>query len=146
MRNRRNRNLFDGFDSLFNDMNSIFGGFNSLNFNGKTNTEEGSDEHGNWVKQTFMSEDGSIMMTSVYRTDGEPSSGKTTKLNLLKKKLSAAIENEAFEEAIKLRDEIKKYEENSEKIAELEKQLAEKVKNQEFEDAIKLRDELKKLK
>lgn len=146
MRNRKNKNLFNGFDALFNDMNSLFGGFNPINFNGNTNIEEGTDEHGNWVKQTFMSEDGSIMMTSVYRTDGEPTPSKTTKLNLLKKKLSIAIENEEFEEAIKLRDEIKKYEENSEKIAELEKELAEKIKEQNFEAAIKLRDELKKLK
>ena len=145
MRNRKNKNLFNGFDALFNDMNSLFGGFNSLNFNGDTKTEEGSDEHGNWVKQTFKSEDGSVMMTSVYRTEGEPTPNKLTKLELLKKKLSFTIENEEFEEAIKLRDEIKKYEENSEKIYDLKNRLAIAVQSQDFETAIKLRDELKKL-
>jgi excinuclease UvrABC helicase subunit UvrB len=145
MRNRKNKNLFNGFDALFNDMNSLFGGFNSLNFNGNTNTEEGVDENGSWVKQTFMSEDGSIIMTSVYRTDGETTPTKSNKIDILKRRLNNCVEIDDFETAIKIREEIKKLEQNSEKIEELEKQLAEKIEEQDFETAIKLRDELKKL-
>jgi hypothetical protein len=67
MKDRKNRNQFGDFDSLFNDLSSMFGGFNPINFHGESKTEEGVDENGAWSKQTFMSNDGSVVMTSFYR-------------------------------------------------------------------------------
>jgi len=146
MRNGKNKNLFGDFESLFNDLNSIFGGFTPMSFNGNSNTEEGIDENGKWAKQTFMSDDGSIYMTSFYRTGGNDTPNKLNKIDLLKMNLNDAIENEDFERAITIRDKIKKYEENGEKIAEMEKKLAKAIKSHNFEEAIKLRDELKEIK
>jgi protein-arginine kinase activator protein McsA len=64
----------------------------------------------------------------------------------LKDKLILAIEDQNFEEAVELRDKIKKLEENKEKIFELQSKLDESIKNQEFEKSIEYRDQINKLK
>lgn len=145
MKNGKNKNPFGDFDSLFNDLGSMFG-FTPNSFNGDSNIEEGEDEKGKWVKQTFLSEDGSVAMTSFYRTSGDSTPGKKNKLDLLKTNLNRAIEAEEFERAITLRDEIKKLEDNQETINNLEKTLDQHVKDQNFEEAIKVRDMLNELK
>jgi protein-arginine kinase activator protein McsA len=63
----------------------------------------------------------------------------------LKSQLNVAIENEDFESAVKLRDQIKNFESNQEVIDKLELELKNSIKEQNFEKSIELRDELKKL-
>ena len=58
-----------------------------------------------WDKKTFKSPDGSISYT--YMSRGFGSEPKNDDLELLKHKLEVAIEKQEFEEAVKLRDEIK---------------------------------------
>jgi protein-arginine kinase activator protein McsA len=139
---RRNLNdLFREFDLMFNQFDSVFGKTPKIN----KNLEEGSDEFGDWVKETYKSEDGSIYITNFIRT-GSDTNRKSDKLNDLRYKLELAIESENFEEAVKLRDEIKSYESNKEKIEKLELELKKSIESQNFEKAIQLRDELKTMK
>jgi protein-arginine kinase activator protein McsA len=63
----------------------------------------------------------------------------------LKNKLNKAIEDENFEEAVKLRDQLKNLETNQKEIEKLELELKESIKEQNFERSIELRDELRKL-
>lgn len=144
---RRNFNfndLFSDFDSLFNDFNS----FSSPRMvKGKKNVESGDDENGTWTKETFISDDGTYQVTSIYRYNGEPNkTDKSGKSYDLKRQLDVAVENQDYETAAKLRDQIKSIESNKEKIQELQSQLDDAVSKQDFEKAIKLRDKLKKIK
>jgi len=134
-------NLFSEFDSLFED----FGSFSSpYMIRGKRNVESGDDENGSWTKESFVSEDGSFQVTTIYKTsDNNKPSGETWDL---KKQLESAVEKQDYESAAKLRDKIKSIESNKEKIKELETKLNNSVTNQDFESAIKYRDEIKKLK
>lgn len=134
-------NLFSEFDSLFED----FGSFTSpYMIRGKRNVESGDDENGSWTKESFVSEDGSFQVTTIYKTsDNNKPSGETWDL---KKQLESAVEKQDYETAAKLRDKIKSIESNKEKIKELETKLNNSVTNQDFESAIKYRDEIKKLK
>jgi protein-arginine kinase activator protein McsA len=53
---------------------------------------------------------------------------------------------EDFEEAIKLREQIKNLGTNQEEIKKLELELKESIKEQNFERSIEIRDQLRKLK
>jgi protein-arginine kinase activator protein McsA len=53
---------------------------------------------------------------------------------------------EDFEEAIKLREQIKNLATNQEEIKKLELELKESIKEQNFERSIEIRDQLRKLK
>ena len=64
----------------------------------------------------------------------------------LKYQLNMAIENEDFESAVKLRDQIKNFESNQETIDKLELELKKSIEEQNFEKSIELRDQLKNLK
>jgi protein-arginine kinase activator protein McsA len=135
-------NLFSEFDSLFED----FGSFSSpYLIRGKKNVESGNDENGSWTKESFVSEDGSFQVTTIYKTSSETNKPSSETLDL-KKQLESAVEKQDYESAAKLRDKIKSIESNKEKIKELELKLNDSVKNQDFESAIKYRDEIKKLK
>jgi len=95
----------------------------------------------NWTSKTFKSPDGKYSYT--YMSKGfKP----TDELNELKNKLAVAVEGQNFEEAVKLRDQIKKLKKNKEKIFELQTKLNECIKNQDFEKAIEYRDKIKDLK
>lgn len=119
------------FDKLFNEMfNSSFDGF--------------SFDENKWQKRTYKSPDGSISMT--YFTHSPKVSNQSNEIELLKQKLDLAVEEQNFEDAVKLRDEIKNLEINQEKILELKNKLDECVKNQDFERAIEYRDQIKNLK
>jgi hypothetical protein len=135
---RRKFNDFSDFDDLFRQLSEMFG--NSTNLS----KENGSDELGDWTKETFKSEDGTIYVTNFIRNGGNPK--KSNNLDLLKMKLDRAIENENFEEAVKLRDQIKNFESNNEQIQKLDSELKTAIKEQNFEKAIELRDQIKKLK
>jgi hypothetical protein len=142
MLNRRNLNdLFREFDSMFGQFDSMFGG---LPTNGKTET--GTDEFGDWKKETYKSPDGGVFITSFVRTGGNYSPNENLGITSLKKKLQIAIDEENFEEAVKLRDEIKNLESNQDTIKKLELELKKSIEDQNFERSIELREELKKLK
>ena len=98
---------------------------------------------GEWKSQTKLSEDGTVKVTTYYRGT-EPKSPKAT--NGLKRQLELAIENEDFEKAVEIRDQIKKMELNQETITKLEEELKQSIKEHNFERSIEIRDELKKLK
>jgi excinuclease UvrABC helicase subunit UvrB len=106
-----------------------------------------------WTKESFESPDGSYRYTSFVKVvdlsdfyNQDIDDKKMSKEEYLTYKLQQAVENEDFEEAIKLRDQISNLKSNQEEIEKLELDLKEAIKLQDFEKAIKLRDELKKLK
>ena len=98
---------------------------------------------GEWKSQTKVSEDGTMKVTSYYRST-EPKSTKGT--NGLKQQLELAIKNEDFEKAVEIRDQIKQLELNQEVITKLEEELKQSIKEHNFERSIEIRDELKELK
>jgi excinuclease UvrABC helicase subunit UvrB len=106
-----------------------------------------------WTKESFESPDGTYKYTSFVKVidlsdfyNQDVDDKKMSKEEYLTYKLQQAVENEDFEEAIKLRDQISNLKSNQEEIEKLELDLKEAIKLQDFENAIKLRDELKKLK
>lgn len=138
-RRRKNFNdLFGDFDAMFSQFESMFGGMPN-----NSETESGTDEIGDWTKESYTSPDGKIFITNFVRNG---SSNKSSGINSLKRKLQMAIEEENFEEAVKLRDEIKNYESNQDSINKLEMELKKSIEEQDFEKSIEIRDQLKKLK
>lgn len=118
--NRRNYNdIFRAFDEMFSQFDSL---------------------KGEWKTQSRVSDDGTIKVTTYYRGEDSP-----TGIEGLKSQLNVAIENEDFESAVKLRDQIKNFELNQETIEKLNLELKKSIEDQEFEKSIELRDELKKL-
>ena len=98
------------FDSLFNDLNNILN--EPLFVKGRTNVETGSDENGQWTKETFTSVDGSYSVTNIFRNSG-PVLNKSQKTELdeisyLKSQLETSIEEQNFEKAAEIRDMISK--------------------------------------
>jgi excinuclease UvrABC helicase subunit UvrB len=105
----------------------------------------------NWSEESYESPDGSYKVKSYLKVFDASDFSKIfdTKISEeedLKMKLNKAIENENFEEAVKLRDRLKSLEVNQKEIEKLELELKEVIKTQNFEKAIEIRDELKKLK
>lgn len=141
-RRRKNLNdIFGEFDAMFSQFDAIFGGMP----NG-AKSEKGTDDLGDWTEETYTSPDGKISIKSFVRTGSSHGTNKPSGLDSLKKKLQIAIEEENFEEAVKLRDEIKNYESNQGEIKKLELELEKSIKEQNFEKSIEIRDQLKKLK
>jgi excinuclease UvrABC helicase subunit UvrB len=121
--NRRSYNdIFRAFDEMFSHFDS---------------------PQGEWKSQSRVSDDGTIKVTTYYR-GGD--SSKETGLESLKSQLERVIENEDFESAVKLRDQIKNFEKNQKTIEKLESDLKKSIENQEFEKSIQLRDQIKDLK
>ena len=145
----KRRNFNDLFN-MFNDMDSMFN--QPFFVKGKTNVEDGNDENGDWHKESFVSDDGMFSVTSIVRTygNGSPLNHKTkkssTQIESLKKELERCVEEQNYEKAAELRDQIKKLEVNQDKVAELEKNFNKAIQEQDFETAIKLRDQIKELK
>ncbi len=136
---------FDLFnlDSLFSEFDSLL----SPMIKGSTKTEKGEDENGNWVKQTFTSNDGRYQSTTIYRTNKSKALAKEpTKLDQLRHELQEHVETQNYEKAAEIRDEIKLLQEHNEKINEMQQELDKAVKEQNFELAIELRDKLKEMK
>ena len=116
-------------------------------FLGDYKSESGQDENGEWIKQTYSSKDGSVKIVKFYQSsDSSEDNVESNDLNKLKKELEKSIEKQDFENAVVLRDKIKKYEKNNKKITDLEKELKSAIDTQNFEKAIEIRDELNKLK
>jgi excinuclease UvrABC helicase subunit UvrB len=105
----------------------------------------------NWSEESYESPDGSYKVKSYLKVFdlselSEMFDTKISKEEELKMKLNKSIEDENFEEAVKLRDKLKNLEVNQKEIEKLELDLKESIKTQNFEKAIELRDELKKIK
>ena len=100
--------------------------------------------NGEWKTNTRISEDGSTIITSRYWSNSN--STPKTDLDKLKSQLEVAIENEDFEKAVELRDQIKKLESNQKEIDKLEEDLKKSIEEQNFEKSIEIRDQLRKLK
>ena len=104
-----------------------------------------------WTTNTFESPDGNYKYTRYVKVfdlsdldnDNPKEMSKEEYLNI---KLERAIEMEDFEEAVKLRDQIKNLGPNKEMIENLELELKESIKEQNFEKSIEIRDQLRKLK
>ena len=146
----KNFNYFKNFDELMRELlnESINYEFPSKYFAGKTKTEKGTDENGEWVQTTYVSPDGSYSYTNFVRVGNKnkkTESKTNSKTTELQKQLSKAVEEQNYEEAVKLRDKIRKIEGHKEKIDSLRSELDLAVKNQDYEKAIELRDEIKKL-
>jgi len=104
-----------------------------------------------WTTNTFESPDGDYKYTRYVKVfdlsdldnDNPKEMSKDEYLNI---KLERAIEMEDFEEAVKLRDQIKNLGINKGMIENLELKLKESIKEQNFEKSIEIRDQLRKLK
>jgi len=144
------------------------------NYVGETKTESGVNEDGTkWYRTTYSTKDGSYTQSSYLTTTGSdtnnwyttpsfektntptqnttntPTSETTYKkvdstIYQLRESLTKAVENQNYEEAVRLRDEITTYEKNREEITSLKLQLEKAVSTHNFEDAIKFRDKIKK--
>ena len=112
---------------------------------GETRTEKGSDEHGEWTKTSYDSPDGTYSFTNFIRVENPTSVKRNPKNEKLQNLLNKAVEEQNYEEALKLRDELKKLETNKEKLFSLKSDLESAVKKQEYEKAIELRDLIKKI-
>lgn len=97
--------------------------------------------NGKWKTQTKISDDGNYWVTSYFYGNEDKKEN-----NNLDSQLRTAIENEDFEMAVKLRDQIKKLESHGKEIQRLESELKKSIHEQNFEKSIELRDQLKKLK
>jgi len=161
---KKNQPLFNLFESLFTDKEKFESFYNQITNKltpslGSTKTESGVNEDGSkWYKTTFTSNDGSYTSTSyvssmndwfsnstIDKVNNVKSTSEVTELTTLNKALTEAVESQNFEEAVRLRDLIKDYEKNSEKINDLKSKLENAISTQNFEEAIKLRDSIKKL-
>ena len=120
--NRRSYNdIFRAFDEMFNQL---------------------TPSNGEWKTQTKVSEDGTMKITTYYYDNDKTNPNSKN----LKQQLEIAIENEDFEKAVELRDQIKKLESNQKEIDKLEEELKKSIEEQNFEKSIEIRDQLKKLK
>jgi len=106
------KKFFNDFDSFFNnDFESFFN--QPIKVVGKTKTEKGQDSNGEWIKQTFTSNDGSYKVTSFVRTSGAVNTNKnnlSTQIGDLKAELESCVEKQEFEKAAELRDTSAMYE------------------------------------
>jgi protein-arginine kinase activator protein McsA len=124
-----NRKNYDDVFRLFDEM------FEQFNLN-----------NGGWKTKTRMSEDGTTKVTTHYWSNDTTNPKSNRDVESLRAQLEYAIENEDFELAVKLRDQIKNLESNQEEIDKLELELKKSIKEQNFEKSIEIRDQLKKLK
>ena len=136
------------FNDLFSEFDSLFEGFgwdtNPMTIKVRKSVDSGSDDNGEWTKETYTSEDGTYQVTSIYRYNTPTTKKESNEISVLKEKMYKAAESQDFETAAKLRDKINSIESNKEKIQELQSQLDDAVSKQDFEKAIKLRDKIKK--
>ena len=120
--NRRSYNdIFRAFDEMFTQL---------------------TPSNGEWKTQSKVSDDGTMKITTYYYDHSKTTPTSKT----LKQQLEIAIENEDFEKAVELRDQIKKLDINQKEINKLEEELKKSIEQQNFEKSIEIRDQLKKLK
>jgi excinuclease UvrABC helicase subunit UvrB len=137
------KNLFNNFDEFFNEFENLFS-YKPVRITGNVKNETGSDEFGDWSKQTYSSKDGSFQVISFSR-NGKSTKTSSNRIDQLKSELEKCVELQEFEKACDLRDQIKKLETNTKRLSELKSELEKAVKDQNFEKAIELRDEINSL-
>jgi len=71
---------------------------------------------------------------------------KGDEIDDLKSKLDVTVENQEFEKAAEIRDQIKMLEKTKTELDNLSLEMETAIKNQEFERAAEIRDQLKELK
>lgn len=114
---------------------------------GDFKTEKGSDEQGDWVKETYKSKDGNTEIVKFYRSSiNSEEIEKSDELSSLKSQLEKSISKQDFENAVILRDKIKSLEKSKKTLDNLEEELKKSIENQNFEKSIELRDKINKLK
>jgi len=96
-----------------------------------------------WNRKYYTSSDGSFSISYISSFGLDTPNNE---IEILKNKLNIAVEDQKFEEAVDLRDQIKKLEKNMKEISELQSKLDDCVKNQDFESAIQYRDKIRSLK
>ena len=131
--NRRNNFNFDDLMARYEKMMKEF---NNLDW--KTNSFESPDGNYKYTRYVKVFD-----LSNIFDEDKSKEMDKEEYLNI---KLERAIEKEDFEEAIKLREQIKNLATNQEEIKKLELELKESIKEQNFERSIEIRDQLRKLK
>jgi len=131
--NRRNNFNFDDLMARYEKMMKEF---NNLDW--KTNSFESPDGNYKYTRYVKVFD-----LSNIFDEDKSKEMDKEEYLNI---KLERAIEMEDFEEAIKLREQIKNLATNQEEIKNLELELKESIKEQNFERSIEIRDQLRKLK
>lgn len=125
---RHSRNLND----IWRAFDEMFSQFDSMN--------------GQWKTQTRVSDDGTYRITTYHYGNDKNEKLPTSGIESLKYQLETAIENEDFEKAVEIRDQIKKLETNQKEIEKLELELKQSIYEQNFEKSIEIRDQLKKFK
>ena len=140
------KDFYKRFEQMLND---IFGEKSKPStpfetfFENMKNDEVDFSKFRNSVRRT---KDG-IVTTFYYiiNPDGIWSAPEKNAKTDLKDKLEECVKNQDFEQAAKLRDQIRDLEKNSNRINELKQELEVVIEKQDFERAIELRDELKKI-
>jgi excinuclease UvrABC helicase subunit UvrB len=115
----------------------------------KVKEEKGKTEDGEWIKTTYISPNGTrytVTTTYLGGFPNKPSKQGNDTLSSLKREFEKCVENQDFEKAAQLRDQIKRMETNKADIDKLEGELKIAIDKQDFEEAIKLRDKIKELK
>ena len=140
------KDFYKKFEQMLND---IFGEKSKPStpfetfFENMKNDEVDFSKFRNSVRRT---KDG-IVTTFYYiiNPDGSWSAPEKNTKRDLKDKLDECVRNQDFEQAVKLRDQIRDLVKNSNRIKELKEELDEVIQKQDFERAIEIRDELKKI-
>lgn len=140
------KDFYKRFEQMLND---IFGEKSKPStpfetfFENMKNDEVDFSKFRNSVRRT---KDG-IVTTFYYiiNPDGSWSAPEKNTKRDLKTKLEECVKNQDFEQAAKLRDEIRDLEKNGVRINQLKKELDIAILAQNFERAIEIRDELKKI-
>jgi len=94
-------------------------------------------------KMLSNSFDSKIKLNVIYLNDDVVNDMTKKKLE---NELQEVIEQENFERAIEIRDELKKIEQRNERLKSLELELKQSIDKQDFENCIIIRDEINKLK
>lgn len=137
-------------DELIKDLNNdlIGFGFEPIMDLPKFN-DSGFDDKSEWVKSTFKSDDGKIIVVSITRNfnnDTNDDVMNSSDIKFLESELDNAVMSQDFEMAVKLRDRIKQLKSNEKVLEVFEKELEMAIKEQNFEKCIDLRDKIKNIK
>jgi len=135
-----NRRNYKSFEEILRDfINNSFN--NSFEFKAPSN-DEMKKSHKLRPDINFI-----LITNHLFSTKKTKESWKTiiSPKEELQRKLNECVDKEEFEEAAKLRDQIKDLELNNTKINNLKKELELVIKEQNFERAIEIREELKKI-
>lgn len=135
-----NRRNYKSFEEILKDF--LTNGLNS-NFDFETPSNDDSKKSHNFRPDlNFVIFTNYLFSNKKTKTKWEAARSPKEELQ---RKLNECINNQNFEEAAKLRDQIKDLEKNNTKIEKLKKELDLAIQEQNFERAIEIRDELKSI-